>query len=195
MEASEWDEPPDGDAPAVYPPAPLPLHERTWRHPSELGLREPFVIPPTPARRVNRGLLVAAGVAGVACAVGLALLMATSGSGTPAARTAAPTLAAVAKDSLTTVAMPVAGIAWLGMRTASTAGHGAQVEWLADDSPLARAGVRVGDVIVMIDDDRLTDAAQLARHLAGRAPGTRIHLIVERDAERHEYDVVLTSAP
>ena len=43
MERSEWDDPVDGDVAPVYPAAPIPLHERTWRHPSELGATSAFV--------------------------------------------------------------------------------------------------------------------------------------------------------
>lgn len=68
-----WDEPPDDDAAddALYPPAPLPAHERPWRHPSEMGQAawehsEPPMV-------IGRGLLVTTGAIG--CALGLAVLM------------------------------------------------------------------------------------------------------------------------
>jgi hypothetical protein len=55
---------------AAYPPAPLPAHERAWRHPSELGqaqwaMSEPPLV-------VGRGLLAATGAIGTV--LGLAVL-------------------------------------------------------------------------------------------------------------------------
>jgi S1-C subfamily serine protease len=61
-----WEE---GDDDA-YPPAPVPAHERTWRHPSEMGeaawtLSEPPLV-------LGRGLMITTGAIG--CALGLAIL-------------------------------------------------------------------------------------------------------------------------
>ncbi len=58
------------DRAAAYPPAPLPAHERAWRHPSELGqaqwaMSEPPLV-------VGRGLLAATGAIGTV--LGLAVL-------------------------------------------------------------------------------------------------------------------------
>ncbi len=63
----EWDEEPD------YPHAPLPAHERTWRHPSEQGATawtrsEPPLV-------VGKGLSVATGTVGAVLAIGLLWLM------------------------------------------------------------------------------------------------------------------------
>lgn len=65
-----WDE---ADGPfddGAYPPAPVPAHERTWRHPSEIGhaawtYSEPPLV-------LGRGLMITTGVIG--CALGLAIL-------------------------------------------------------------------------------------------------------------------------
>ena len=61
MERSEW---PDDDAlgEGAYPPAPLPAHERTWRHPSELG--RAGWIHSDPPITIGRGLLVTTGAIG-----------------------------------------------------------------------------------------------------------------------------------
>ena len=65
MERSEWsDDDAAGDASndGSYPPAPLPEHERTWRHPSEIGnatwghTEQPITI--------GRGLLLTTGAIG-----------------------------------------------------------------------------------------------------------------------------------
>lgn len=63
----------EGNDEPEYPKAPLPAHERTWRHPSEVGatqwaLNEPPLV-------VGRGLSVATGTIGAALAVGLLWMM------------------------------------------------------------------------------------------------------------------------
>jgi hypothetical protein len=67
VERGEWDEEPD------YPRAPLPAHERQWRHPSEQGAyvwdrSEPPLV-------VGKGLSVATGTVGAVLAIGLLWLM------------------------------------------------------------------------------------------------------------------------
>ena len=67
VERGEWDEEPE------YPRAPLPAHERQWRHPSEQGATawsqsEPPLV-------VGRGLSVATGTVGAVLAIGLLWLM------------------------------------------------------------------------------------------------------------------------
>ncbi len=65
MERSEW---PEDDAHGAdasgseYPPAPLPPHERTWRHPSEIG-RATWTHTEPPLA-IGRGLLITTGAIG-----------------------------------------------------------------------------------------------------------------------------------
>ncbi|HVQ52044.1 MAG TPA: hypothetical protein VMS92_18530, partial [Mycobacterium sp.] len=61
MERSEF---PDDDASddGAYPPAPLPAHERTWRHPSEMG-RATWTHTEPPIA-IGRGLLITTGAIG-----------------------------------------------------------------------------------------------------------------------------------
>lgn len=72
MNSEDWDD----DEPD-YPRAPLPPHERTWRHPSELGPLVDYRMPPS--RRVPRLALVGAGVASVVLVAGLVQLLAPRG--------------------------------------------------------------------------------------------------------------------
>ena len=60
MERSEPDD--DAFGEGAYPPAPLPAHERTWRHPSELG--KAGWIHSEPPLTIGRGLLVTTGAIG-----------------------------------------------------------------------------------------------------------------------------------
>lgn len=67
MERGEWENDPE------YPSAPLPAHERTWRHPSEQGASQ--WIQSEPPIVVGRGLSVATGTVGMVLAMGLLWLM------------------------------------------------------------------------------------------------------------------------
>ncbi len=63
----------EGNDEPEYPKAPMPAHERSWRHPSEVGatqwaLNEPPLV-------VGRGLSIATGTIGAALAVGLLWIM------------------------------------------------------------------------------------------------------------------------
>ena len=69
MERSEWpdddapdDAPDDATASRAYPPAPLPAHERQWRHPSEVG--RAVWTHAEPPITIGRGLLVTTGAIG-----------------------------------------------------------------------------------------------------------------------------------
>jgi S1-C subfamily serine protease len=62
-----WDDGADGDA---YPPAPVPAHERPWRHPSEVGAAAWTMSEPPLA--LGRGLMITTGAIG--CAIGAAIL-------------------------------------------------------------------------------------------------------------------------
>lgn len=64
MEWSGADQPDDESSPSPYPPAPVPPHERPWRHPSELGAAQWAIT--EPPLTVGRGLVVlTAAVGGV----------------------------------------------------------------------------------------------------------------------------------
>jgi S1-C subfamily serine protease len=85
---NEW---PDDDASdnSAYPPAPLPAHERTWRHPSEMG--RAVWTHTEPPLTLGRGLLITTGAIGglLSLAVLWAMLPSAGRGGT-----AAPTVVA-----------------------------------------------------------------------------------------------------
>jgi S1-C subfamily serine protease len=85
VEREEWENDPE------YPRAPLPPHERKWRHPSELG--ESQWVRSEPPLVVGRGLSIATGTVGAILALGLLwLLIPHSDRGGVAAETSSPTI-------------------------------------------------------------------------------------------------------
>ena len=144
-----WDEPLDRDSwtwgtpgEPEYPAAPLPAHERRWRHPSELGHAE--WVQSEKAVGLGRGLVVTSGAIG--CILGLAVVwLMVPGAGTPptadpsVARSdvALPTTAAFALSS--TTAMPVATLSTAPLATLPAATNPAALDPIvvASTSPTA----------------------------------------------------------
>ena len=60
---------------------------------------------------------------------------------------------------------------------------GAVVTQVEPDSPGAKAGLRVGDVITELDGKKVSDAGQLQMQVQEKHPGTRIALEVMRDGK------------
>ncbi len=100
------------DRAAAYPPAPLPAHERAWRHPSELGqaqwaMSEPPLV-------VGRGLLAATGAIGTVLGLAVLWMLVPAGFDDRGEPTAGPdvTRSVQALAAVTTVSEfdgPVAG--------------------------------------------------------------------------------------
>jgi serine protease Do len=69
--------------------------------------------------------------------------------------------------------------------------NGAVISGVQPDSPGARAGLKVGDVIVGLDGKRVTDAGQLQAEVSSKRPGTTVTLDVERDGKNVNVPVTL----
>lgn len=67
---------------------------------------------------------------------------------------------------------------------------GILVAGLEDDSPAAKAGVQVGDVITQIDGDRVDSSGDLSRALRDKKTGDKVRLHVIRD--RRAQDLTVT---
>ena len=67
---------------------------------------------------------------------------------------------------------------------------GILVAGLEDDSPAAKAGVQVGDVITQIDGDRVNSSGDLSRALRDKKAGDKVRLHVIRD--RRAQDLTVT---
>ena len=82
---------------------------------------------------------------------------------------------------------------YLGVGTYPIAG-GALVASVEDGGPAATAGVLVGDVLVELDGDKVTDPDSL-RTTLGERPGKAVKLVIVRGGNRQEIDVTLGSRP
>jgi serine protease Do len=59
------------------------------------------------------------------------------------------------------------------------------------DSPAAKAGIQSGDVITAVDGEKITDALDLSRTIASKAPGTNVDLTVNRNGKEMHVSVTL----
>jgi serine protease Do len=75
----------------------------------------------------------------------------------------------------------------LGIKTT----QGALVDEAQADSPAAKAGIAPGDVITAVNGSSVKDARDLARQIAGLAPGTSVELDVIRKGESKTMTVAL----
>jgi serine protease Do len=69
---------------------------------------------------------------------------------------------------------------------------GAVITQVEPDSPGAKAGLKVGDVITAIDGQQVTDAGELQVTVGQKQPGTKIALEVLRDGKSMSIPVTLT---
>ncbi len=68
---------------------------------------------------------------------------------------------------------------------------GAVVTQVEADSPAAKAGLKVGDVITQLDGQTVNDAGELQVEVGQKGPGTAIHLQVMRDGKSMNVPVTL----
>lgn len=72
---------------------------------------------------------------------------------------------------------------------------GLEVTRVADDSPAARAGIHVHDVILEIGGQKVDDLDDLRVSIGGKAPGTKIVLTVARNGARQSIAATLEARP
>jgi serine protease Do len=68
---------------------------------------------------------------------------------------------------------------------------GAVVTEVEPDSPGAKAGLKIGDVITQVDGQKVADAGELQVVISGTKPGTKTMLEVLRDGKRLSIPVIL----
>ncbi|QDV46787.1 Periplasmic pH-dependent serine endoprotease DegQ precursor [Stieleria neptunia] len=74
--------------------------------------------------------------------------------------------------------------------------RGAMIAALADqNSGAARAGLKSGDLVISLDDQKVRDVDHLMQLIGNAMAGTAIHLSVIRDGQGLEFDVLLGRRP
>ncbi len=68
---------------------------------------------------------------------------------------------------------------------------GYRIAGLSVDGPAARAGLAVGDVLVRLGDEPVTDLATFTAALRRHAPGAVVEVVVEREGRRLAFPVTL----
>lgn len=76
---------------------------------------------------------------------------------------------------------------WLGVKQ----GHGILIDAIVKGSPAERAGLRVGDVLVNLDDRAVDSPGRLRRVLETCRPGAKVRLSLVRSRQPLTVDVVL----
>jgi S1-C subfamily serine protease len=82
--------------------------------------------------------------------------------------------------------------AWLGVAVQPVALPAGLVVLAAEaDTPAAKAGVLVGDILLALDGAAVRDPMELRHLLAARRPGQTVRVALSRGGEQHEVEVVL----
>jgi S1-C subfamily serine protease len=83
---------------------------------------------------------------------------------------------------------------WLGLRFARKDGRMVVAD-AQENSPAAKAGVSVGDVVTAVDGETYGDLLKLQRHLIHKQPGESVKLEVERGGKTKTFEVALAALP
>jgi S1-C subfamily serine protease len=67
----------------------------------------------------------------------------------------------------------------------ATVGGRVQITWVAEGSAAARAGLRVGDVVLSVDDDAVEVASQARSRLRGPAGVSAVIEVTRGDRSKH----------
>lgn len=73
--------------------------------------------------------------------------------------------------------------------------EGAYVQKVVSGSPADKAGIQKGDIIIKIDDKRISGKDELATAIARKKVGERITVVIWRDGKTQEVKVTLETAP
>jgi putative serine protease PepD len=87
-----------------------------------------------------------------------------------------------------------AGIGYIGVNLSETP-DGIVVSNVQDGTPAKKAGIVNGDVIVSVNDEKVSTANQLANVLQGLAPGTKVSVTVRRGTTTKNFELTLAVRP
>jgi putative serine protease PepD len=84
---------------------------------------------------------------------------------------------------------------WLGVVVDDAGSMGIEIRTVATDSPAARVGLRVGDVVTSVDDNRIATTDDLVIALRAHHPGDRVTVGYQRDGAGTTTAVTLSEHP
>lgn len=73
--------------------------------------------------------------------------------------------------------------------------RGALVTGIFDDGPFDKAGIRVGDLLVRMEGNRLSDPDELGYRLATRRLGDEVSFVVRRGNKRIRFNLIMEAPP
>jgi putative serine protease PepD len=82
---------------------------------------------------------------------------------------------------------------YLGVYVGTSTGPGAQVMSVKNNSPAAKAGIKVGDVITVFDGHKIQSPAQLVSRVVALKPGDQVTITVRRGGTEHQLKVTIGS--
>ena len=208
MEEAAW----DGEEPSsALPSAPIPRHERSWRHPSEIG-RAAYAL--TETRTLSRPILFAAGMTGIAITLVLGRLLLPSGSGSGNSTSASTSAQALTTSATLVPVTPVSRLttrapslpgeelddvggdgAWLGIGSLDQPGQEAVIARVESGSPAALAGIEPGDMIMAINGETVVGFREIRAAMEVVAPGSTVRLRVRRGGTEVDVDVIASRWP
>jgi serine protease Do len=84
---------------------------------------------------------------------------------------------------------------WLGVSVQDIPGAGVALAGVERSGPAAKAGLRAGDVVLMVNGDHTDSATALIRSIAAIAPGTDARLTIRRGGRQIEVPVTVGRLP
>ncbi|MGX5818399.1 PDZ domain-containing protein [Chitinophaga lutea] len=81
--------------------------------------------------------------------------------------------------------------ALLGVITEKKEAAGATVVEVSDDSPAAKAGLKVGDVITAVNDKKIAEPQDLFETIGGMEPGDKVTISYRRNGQEKKADATL----
>ncbi len=84
---------------------------------------------------------------------------------------------------------------WLGVSVQDIPGAGVALAGVERSGPAAKAGLRAGDVVLMVNGDHTDSATALIRSIAAIAPGTDARLTIRRGGRQIEVPVTVGRRP
>ncbi len=104
-----------------------------------------------------------------------------------------PTVTPTARATSTPDVKPGGAYVGFGLIESSD-GSGVQIQKVVDGSPAAQVGLRKGDIITAIDDQKMSTAGQVEAYLSGKAPGQIVRINLFRDKQLLQFTLTLASA-